>query len=368
MLLVFTSGDRERQAVDIDRARTTIGRVAENDLQLADDKVSRHHAVIETQDGGRLVLHDLSSRNGTFVDGVRLSGSCVLVGGERLRFGDQQLRVEATAPAVAPALAPYAAPAAPYAAPAAAPDAAPAAAERSRWPLVLRRHLPSRLGRRGLVLAILAVAALVLIGVAELALPGVAEQKLRSDLGRHGTVRLVHIESAPAIKLLWHRADRVAVTMDSYRSEPGGHTSLADFLSRTRDTGKLDVSVGTLQAQLVTLHDVRLHKDGNVLVGQARITQHELGVALPSYLGLRPLSATENGISVQVSASVLGHRASSRLAVLADGGRVIVRPEGIPFASLATITVFDDPRVYVQSLGAELRGGDYFLTARALLR
>lgn len=351
MLLVFTAGHRERQAVHIDRARITIGRVADNDLQLADDKVSRHHAVIEMQDGGRVVLHDLSSRNGTFVDGVRLSGSRVLVGGERLRFGDEQLRVEAG-------------PSGQAADEAERPEVSVASPE----PVAARRLVPSRLGRRGLVLAIVALAVVVLIGVAQLALPGVAEQKLRSDLARYGTVRQVHIESSPAIKLLWHRADRVAVAMDSYHSEPGGHASLADFLSRTRDTGKLDVSVGTLQAQLVTLHDVRLHKEGNVLVGQARLTQHDLSVALPSYVGLRPVSATENGISVQVSTTVLGHRVSSHLAVLADAGRVVVRPEGLPFASLATITVFDDPRVYVQSLGAELRGQDYFLTARALLR
>ena len=63
MLLVFTSEDRERQAVEINRVRITIGRIAENDVQLVDDKVSRHHAVIEMQDGGRVVLRDLDSRN-----------------------------------------------------------------------------------------------------------------------------------------------------------------------------------------------------------------------------------------------------------------------------------------------------------------
>jgi hypothetical protein len=351
MHLVFTSGPGGRRAVDIDGARITIGRVAENDVQLVDDKVSRHHAVIELQDGGRVVLHDLGSRNGTFVDGVRLSGCCVLAGGERLRFGDQQLRVEASPPAQAavetepPELS--------------APDA-----RRSR----ARRVLPARIGRRGLVLAIVALSVVVVIGVAQLVLPGVAEQKLRSNLARYGTVLRVHIESAPAIKLLWHRADRVDVAMDTYRSEPGGHGSLADFLSRTRDTGRLNVSVGTLQAQLVTLHDVSLHKVGDLLVGQARLTQHDLSAALPAFVGLRPVSASPNGIVAQVSASVLGHRAGTRIGVLADSGRVVVRPEGLPFGSLATITVFDDPRVYVESLGAELRGENYILTVRALLK
>jgi hypothetical protein len=348
MLLVFTSGRRRREAIDIDRARITIGRVAENDLQLADDKVSRHHAVIELQDGGRVILRDLESRNGTFVDGLRLTGSRVLQGGERLQFGDEELRVEAT-PAVPPAGGSE------------SPSEPPAHARP-------RGFLPVLRGRRTIALAVLALTVALVLGLAQLLLPGVAEQRLRSDLARFGSVRLVHIESVPAIKLLWHRADRVVVAIDSYRSGSSGHSSLADFLSRTRDTGRLDVSVGTLQAQLVTLHEVRLHKEGDVLVGQARLTQHDLSAALPTFLDLRPVSASENGIVAQVSASILGRRVEVRIAVLADSGRVVVRPEGLPFGSLATITVFGDPRVYVESLGAELHGQDYLLTVRAVLR
>src|SRR4029077_11802249 len=94
MLLIFKSGPREGTTVDINGDRVTIGRVAENDIQLSDEKVSRHHAVIEVHEGRRIVLRDLGSRNGTFVDGQRLAGSCVLRGGEQLRFGDQQLSVE----------------------------------------------------------------------------------------------------------------------------------------------------------------------------------------------------------------------------------------------------------------------------------
>jgi hypothetical protein len=354
MFLIFTSGQRGRRAVDIDRVRITIGRVAENDLQLVDDKVSRHHAVIELNDGGQVVLRDLDSRNGSFVDGVRLSGACVLTGGEQLRFGDAELPVEAgpAAPAVQPSKGVETA----------APTAPPA-----RRPAE-RRILPARIGGRGVALALVALAAILLIGVGQLVLPGVAEQKVRSSLSRYGPVRRVHIESTPAIKLLWHRADRVVVAMDSYRSEPGGHGSLADFLSRTRDTGKLDVSVRTLQSQLLTLHDVSLRKEGDVLVGRARLTQHELSAALPTFLDLRPVSASEDGIVARASASILGHRITARIRVLAEAGRVLVRPEGFPFGSLASITVFNDPRVYVESLGAELHGENYLLTARARLK
>lgn len=353
MLLVFTSKDRARQAVEINRVRITIGRIAENDVQLVDDKVSRHHAVIEMHDGGRVVLRDLDSHNGTFVDGIRLSGSRVLTGGERVQFGDEQLRVEADSVAL-----PHA-PGEGEATGGAAPPARAAAGS----PRALARL---RIGWAVMIVAVLTAAA---VGVAQLALPGVAEQKLRSDLARYGVVRRVHVESSPAIQLLWHRADLVEVAMDSYRSKPSGqHGSLADFLSKTRDTGKLDVSVGILRSHLVTLHEVRLHKEGDVLVAQARLTQQDLSAALPSFLDLRPVSATENGIVARVSASVLGHRVTERIAVLADSGRVVVRPEGIPFGSLARITVFGDPRIYVESLWAELRGQNYMLTVRALLR
>ena len=348
MRLVFTSKPREGTVVEIDRERLTIGRVAENDLQLADEQVSRHHAVIEVRDGGRVVLRDLGSRNGTFVNGLRLSGSHELSGGEQLSFGAEQLRVESEPPAP-PAEAP------PHSAgvPARAATAPPRSRARRRvW---------------GTVVAIALALAAIVFGVGQLVLPGVAEQRLRSELARHGTVREVHIASVPAVKLLWHHADSVKVAMDSYSSGPSGHGSLADFLSRTRDTGTLDVSVTTLHSRLVTLHHVRLRKEGPELVGQAELTQQDLSAALPSFVQLRPVSASASGIVVQATGSVLGNSVTVRLGVRADAGHVIVRPEGIPFGALATITVFADPRIYVQSLGAELRGERYLLTARARL-
>jgi hypothetical protein len=338
MQLIFTSGSRKGQTVDFDGARLTIGRVEDNDVQLADDLVSRRHAVIELEDGGRMVLRDLDSRNGTFVDGVRLSEPRALTGGERLRFGSDELLVETTP----------------------APDRPARTDPHDRL---------ARLRTRRAVLASTAVAVVVvLIGFAQLVLPGVAEDSLRSDLARYGPVRSVDIASLPAVKLLWRRADRVDVAMDSYRSEPGGHGSVADFLSDTRSTGELDARVGILDAQLLTLQEVRLQKDGDALVGQARLTQRDLRDALPTFVGLRPLTASRNGIVLRASASILGRRAAIRLRVLADGGRLVVRPEGIPFGSLATIKVFNDPRVYVESFGARLRGDRYSVTARARLR
>lgn len=347
MRLIYTSGSREGQAVDFDGARLTIGREHDNDISVADDRVSRRHAVIELDQDGRIVLRDLNSRNGTFVDGVRLAEPRVLAGGEQLRFGPEQLVVERE-PQPQPRLSP----------PPPGPPPAPPA-----------RRLPAWARSRGFRVAAGAALLIVLVLVAaQIFLPGIAESSLRSDLEKHGPVRHLSLSSSPAIKLLWKRADSVDVAMDSYRSEPGGHTSVANFLSDTRRVGKLDVSIGLLEAQLVTLHDVRLHKDGNDLAGSARITQREITDALPDFVGIRPLSAGQNGIVLRASATVLGQQVRIRLRILADQGRVVVRPEGLPFGSLATITVFKDSRVYVKSLGARLRGNQYTLTAAAALK
>jgi hypothetical protein len=355
MRLVLASGPLEGSSVEIDGGRLTIGRVPGNDLQLAHQTVSRQHAVIEVHSDSSVVLRDLNSHNGTFVDGQRLSGARTLYGGERLRFGDEQLVVQGSAPAAGTQIG------------AAVPTGRPR--EQPRDPSAVR-GVPAALRRpRALALLGLAALAALVFGVGQLVLPGVAEDRLRSQLARDGVVRLVAIESVPAVKLLWHRADSVRVVIDRYRANPTGpHGSLADFLSRTRDTAKLDASVATLQSKLLTLHNVRLRKSGDQLIGQAELTQADLGAALPSFLNLRPVSASAEGIVVAVTASALGQRASIQLDVRASGGRVVVLPRGVPFASLATITVFGDPRIYVESLEAELHGERYLLTARARLR
>jgi pSer/pThr/pTyr-binding forkhead associated (FHA) protein len=49
----------------------TVGRTANNDIQLHDTRISRFHAFFR-EAGGKLELGDAGSRHGTFVDGVKL--------------------------------------------------------------------------------------------------------------------------------------------------------------------------------------------------------------------------------------------------------------------------------------------------------
>ncbi len=71
----------------------SIGRHADNEVILPDPQVSRHHAEILMQ-GGRWVIVDLGSANGTFVNGQQITGSQVLNHGDLLRVGQTQFRVE----------------------------------------------------------------------------------------------------------------------------------------------------------------------------------------------------------------------------------------------------------------------------------
>jgi len=55
----------------------TIGREPNNDIELADHRVSRHHAVLWAQDGTWHV-RDLDSGNGTFIGHTRVTGTAEL--------------------------------------------------------------------------------------------------------------------------------------------------------------------------------------------------------------------------------------------------------------------------------------------------
>jgi hypothetical protein len=84
----FTPGTR----YPLVKETTTIGRTSPSDIVLeADDSVSRAHAEI-TRDGGSLWIEDLNSRNGTLVNGQRLSGGVLLRPGDDVAVGSTRFR------------------------------------------------------------------------------------------------------------------------------------------------------------------------------------------------------------------------------------------------------------------------------------
>jgi len=72
--------------------RTTIGRVEDNTFQIADPSVSSHHCEILLK-GTDVVVKDLNSTNGTFINGDRVS-EATLKPGQTLRLGQVDLKLD----------------------------------------------------------------------------------------------------------------------------------------------------------------------------------------------------------------------------------------------------------------------------------
>ncbi len=77
-------------AIRLERPVTIIGRGQDCDCQLANPTVSRRHAEITRRDE-RLIIRDLRSANGTFVNEQRLRGRAQLRAGDHVRFGSLDL-------------------------------------------------------------------------------------------------------------------------------------------------------------------------------------------------------------------------------------------------------------------------------------
>jgi pSer/pThr/pTyr-binding forkhead associated (FHA) protein len=122
-LVILTQGMTGR-AHELNVDRTTVGRVEDNTFQITDASVSSHHCEVLLR-GGEVLIRDLNSTNGTFINDARITEG-VLKTGQTLRLGQIELKLEAggAAPSAAPA-----APAAP------AVPAAPAAPAPARKPV-----------------------------------------------------------------------------------------------------------------------------------------------------------------------------------------------------------------------------------------
>jgi DNA-binding CsgD family transcriptional regulator len=66
--------------------RCTVGSSTDSDLVVEDPSVSRTHALLE-QLGGAWFVEDLGSRNGTYLNGQRITGRRVVRPGDEIRLG-----------------------------------------------------------------------------------------------------------------------------------------------------------------------------------------------------------------------------------------------------------------------------------------
>ena len=86
--LVMRSGPTPGAVYPLEGDQIMVGRDSSNGVAINDAEVSRRHARLIFQ-GGKYVIEDLGSTNGTFVNGQRLAGPHVLKAGDVVAFGEQ---------------------------------------------------------------------------------------------------------------------------------------------------------------------------------------------------------------------------------------------------------------------------------------
>lgn len=85
---VMRSGPTPGVVFPLEGEQLTIGRDSSNGVAINDAEVSRKHSRLMFQ-GGKYVIDDLGSTNGTFVNGQRLAGPVVLKAGDVVSLGEQ---------------------------------------------------------------------------------------------------------------------------------------------------------------------------------------------------------------------------------------------------------------------------------------
>jgi hypothetical protein len=214
--------------------------------------------------------------------------------------------------------------------------------------------------RRIAVLAVVGVVLLILV-VAQIVLPGVAAQELRNNLEQSGTVLEVKVSSFPAIKLLWHRADTVVVRMGRYRAPV---SRLGQTLGGAGDAASLDASAQELILGPITLRNATLRKRGSDLVGSATVTEADLRSAVFFLQNVQPIASENGSLTLRGKASILGLTATVDATVAGQDGALVVAPN-VPFGGIATLTLFNDPHIKVQSVSATNVTGGFRVTADA---
>lgn len=87
----LVSGDRE---IVLGEGGHVVGRLPENDVWIDSTSVSRRHARILVS-GGRAVIEDLESKNGTWLGGKRLTEATELTDGDLITVGSVVLKFRA---------------------------------------------------------------------------------------------------------------------------------------------------------------------------------------------------------------------------------------------------------------------------------
>src|SRR5438067_11019787 len=91
--VILTEKGGDTRQLDFDVDEITIGRVDENHICLPKGNISKKHTKIVHKDGKIIVL-DMKSTNGTYVNGKKLTGPQVITPQDQIFIGDFILNVD----------------------------------------------------------------------------------------------------------------------------------------------------------------------------------------------------------------------------------------------------------------------------------
>ena len=91
MKFVCKTGIHKGQAFEIDSGVYRIGRASANNLQILNPYISKFHAEISVESGGKIWLDDLKSTNGTFIGKTRVTRKIALNHGDIVLLGKNEM-------------------------------------------------------------------------------------------------------------------------------------------------------------------------------------------------------------------------------------------------------------------------------------
>jgi LmeA-like phospholipid-binding len=222
-------------------------------------------------------------------------------------------------------------------------------------------------GRLLRVLLALCLLLLLLLVLAQLLLPGLAADRIASRLRRYGNVGNVSVSAWPAVELLWGSADSVTVRTGELRLSP---SQTADRLWEGRDAERIDMTATSVREGPLRLTDVSLRKHGRQLSASGLASDADVQAALPPGLSVTLLGSEAGRVQVHAIGGLFGAQAAVDAVAEAKKGRLVAHPLGLLLEG-AQLTLFSDPRVFVEDLGASRVGPPrrpgYRLSIRARL-
>jgi hypothetical protein len=208
-------------------------------------------------------------------------------------------------------------------------------------------------------------ALIVALGLAQIFLPKIAASRISSRLGKYGDVQSVHVSAFPAVELLWGDADTVKVHARTLNVSPA---QTGKLLHEARGLDHIDLTADATREGPLPLHEVSLQKRGAKLHAQASASQADVTAALPTGLAVQLLGSAGGKVEVRASGGLFGVGASVDAVAQAEEGKLVVRPRGF-LVEAFKLTLFADPRVRIEGVGASATGADgYRLSIDASLR